>query len=188
LGAPQRHPPQAHGDGRVSLQGLARPQRDAGLSSGHHGLPIRERDPHRRAARRSQGRLPRLRGVARAAGVLLTRALHRAWMLALVSLTVGCAGGAASLPPATIPVDDTTLGTGDVFEVRVYGEPELTGRYRVAQDGSIDFPLVGRLAVAEREPTEVADALREALREGEYLRDPQLSVMVVEYNSKKITV
>jgi protein involved in polysaccharide export with SLBB domain len=118
----------------------------------------------------------------------LIRALFLIAALAVSTASLGCARGAASLPPATAPVDDTTLGTGDVFEVRVYGEPELTGRYRVAQDGTIDYPLVGRVVVAEREPTEVADALREALQAGEYLRDPQLSVMVVEYNSKKITV
>lgn len=100
----------------------------------------------------------------------------------------GCAARGASAPPPAVPVDDTTLGTGDVFDVRVYGEPELSGRYRVAQDGTIDFPLVGRLSVAEREPTEVVDALQAALLEGQFLRAPQVSVMVVEYNSKKITV
>jgi polysaccharide export outer membrane protein len=90
--------------------------------------------------------------------------------------------------PTTPPSDDTTLGPGDVFDVRVFGEENLTGRYRVSQDGSIDFPLLGRVAVDGREPTEVVDALRSGLADGGILRDPQVSVMVVEYNSKKITV
>ena len=84
--------------------------------------------------------------------------------------------------------DDTTLGPGDTFEVRVYGEEDLSNKYRVAQDGTIDFPLIGRVEVAAREPTEVADMIASRLRDGEVLREPQVSVLVEEYNSKRISV
>jgi polysaccharide export outer membrane protein len=87
-----------------------------------------------------------------------------------------------------MPGEDTTLGAGDVFDVRVFGEADLSGTYRVAQDGTIDFPLVGRLAVASREPTEVADLIASRLRDGGMLRNPQVSVLVKEYNSKRISV
>jgi polysaccharide export outer membrane protein len=87
-----------------------------------------------------------------------------------------------------LPGDDTTLGSGDVFDVRVFGEPDLALTYRVAPDGSIDFPLVGRVPVAGLEPTAVADLLSTRLREGGYLRSPQVSVLVKEYNSKRISI
>ena len=80
------------------------------------------------------------------------------------------------------------MGAGDVFEVRVYGEEGLTGSYRVAQDGTIDFPFIGRMGVAGLEPTAVADRIREGLVTGLFLRQPQISVMVTEYNSKRISV
>jgi hypothetical protein len=38
------------------------------------------------------------------------------------------------------PHVDMSLGPDDVFEVRVYGEAELTGIYRVSADGAIDCP------------------------------------------------
>jgi polysaccharide export outer membrane protein len=72
--------------------------------------------------------------------------------------------------------------------VRVYGEPDLSASYTVDRDGTIDFPYVGRIEVAEREPSRVADLLEERLRDGEVLVDPQISVVVTEYRSKRISV
>jgi polysaccharide export outer membrane protein len=82
---------------------------------------------------------------------------------------------------------DVTLGPTDVFEVRVYGEPDLSGTYRVDVDGTIDFPLIGRLRVAGQVPSDVATQITEKLAQG-YLKNPQVSILVKEYNSKKITV
>src|SRR5688572_7151011 len=69
-------------------------------------------------------------------------------MLVLSVAAMACGGGARRAPSAPLAGDDTTLGVGDVLDVRVYGEEELTGTYRVAQDGTIDFPFIGRVAVA----------------------------------------
>lgn len=87
-----------------------------------------------------------------------------------------------------IPSDDTSLGAGDVFEVRVYGGDDFPTAYRVARDGTIDFPLIGRLEVAGLEPTGVADLIATRLREAEFFVDPQVSVMVTENNSKRVMV
>ncbi len=100
----------------------------------------------------------------------------------------GCGGQRLPQSPPVLPGDDTTLGSGDVFDVRVFGETDLGASYRVAQDGSIDFPLVGRVVVAGLEPTGVADLLAERLRGGQFLRNPQVSVLVREYNSKRISI
>lgn len=79
------------------------------------------------------------------------------------------------------------LGVDDVFEVRVYGDPELSGLYRVTSEGNIDFPYVGRLAVANHSSSEVQSLITEKLRDG-YLRNPQVTVMVKEWNSRKVSV
>lgn len=88
-------------------------------------------------------------------------------------------------PPAT---DDTTLGPGDAFSVRVFGEEALSGDHQVAPDGTINFPLLGAVDVAGLEPTEVADKLQNELRDRDLLRDPHISVYVEEYASKRISV
>lgn len=88
-------------------------------------------------------------------------------------------------PPAT---DDTTLGPGDVFAVRVYGEEELSGSHQVAPDGTIDFPLLGSVPVMGLEPPAVADELQRLLKQRDLLRDPHVSVYVEEYVSKRVSV
>ena len=88
-------------------------------------------------------------------------------------------------PPAT---DDTTLGPGDVFAVRVYGEEELSGNHQVAPDGTIDFPLLGSIEVSGMEPPAVANQLEHQLKEQNFLRDPHVSVYVEQYASKRISV
>jgi len=88
-------------------------------------------------------------------------------------------------PPAT---DDTTLGPGDVFSVRVYGEDAMTGSHQVAPDGTIHFPLLGAVQVGGLEPTEVAQKIQSALVEGDLLRDPHVSVYVEAYASKRVSV
>lgn len=113
-------------------------------------------------------------------------------LLAVATLcaTLGMACGSTRPARRSSPaaVEDTSLGFGDTFDVRVFGMTELSGTYRVASDGTIDFPLVGRLEVAGLEPPAVAALVSRRLREGEFLVSPSVSVLVKEYASKRISV
>ena len=80
-----------------------------------------------------------------------------------------------------------TLGPDDVFEVRVYEQVGLSGDFRVAPDGSVDFPLVGTIRVSGLRQDEVAALLRTRLQDG-FLKEPFVTVYIKEYNSKKIFV
>lgn len=102
-------------------------------------------------------------------------------------LLASCASRARapSLPP---PVDLTTLGAGDVFEVRIMGEDKHPTTFTVAPDGSADLPLVGRVACGGLEPQELSDLVRRKLVEDQILLRPIVSVSVKEYNSKRIEV
>ena len=79
---------------------------------------------------------------------------------------------------------DGSLGPGDVFEVRVYQEPGLSGVFRVSPDGKVDFPLIGELGVGGLRQDEVASKIRRGLQDG-YIREPYVTVFIKEYNSKK---
>lgn len=80
------------------------------------------------------------------------------------------------------------LGRDDVIEVTLVGRTDYGNRARVQADGSIQLPLIGRLQVAERSTTEVADAVRAALKSGGFFADPIVSVEVVAYASRYVTV
>jgi len=122
--------------------------------------------------------------------------MRRAAPLALLLALAACAGrqvsegserALAPAAPAAEGVDASALGPGDVFEVRVYGEPDLSGGYRVGPKGDIVFPLCRRVSVSGLTANEVAEKLRACLADG-YIRNAQVSVIVKEYNSKKVFV
>ena len=109
-------------------------------------------------------------------------------VLGLVPLMTGCPATPAvvvrqAAPP---PQVDMSLGPDDVFEVRVYGEPELTGIYRVSAEGAIDVPLIGRQVVRGLTTAQVADVLTDRLRA--YLKAPQVTVFLKEVHSKKVVL
>ena len=109
---------------------------------------------------------------------------------ASLSLSVGACGGVCPPPPKNLPAPTftTSLGVGDVFEVIVVGEERLPKEYRVSPDGTIDFPYIKRLQVADLDPQEVQKRIRAQLQEAKILTDPQVSVFVKQYNSKKINL
>ncbi|MDP1826697.1 MAG: polysaccharide biosynthesis/export family protein [Archangium sp.] len=80
-----------------------------------------------------------------------------------------------------------TLAANDLVEVRVYQEPDLSGVYRVDPDGHIDFPLCGRVKVGGVTASGAADAITTCLKNG-FVRRPQVSALVKEFNSKKVFV
>ena len=118
------------------------------------------------------------------------------WALqsALITLlTSACTQPPPPLPPLLPSGEElrrasaSTLGVGDVVEVRVYQEAELSGLYRVEAHGDFTFPLIGQVQVLNLSPSALAAHIAERLREG-YLRDPQVTVFVKESHSKKVFI
>jgi protein involved in polysaccharide export with SLBB domain len=109
---------------------------------------------------------------------------------AFVACAVPACTSSRPPPPAhlPVPVTSTTIGIGDLFGVQLVGEKDLPVEFRVAPDGTIDYPYIGRVNVVGLEPQELVDLLRKKLVAGKYLTDPQMSVIVKEYVSKRVTV
>jgi protein involved in polysaccharide export with SLBB domain len=109
--------------------------------------------------------------------------------LALVPISSGCADRAVAPYPISEPpkVSDAAFGPGDSFDVRVYGEADLTGTYQAGADGAIAFPLIGRVLVTGKLPSELEIEIQARLADG-YLKNPQVSVLAKEYRSKKVSV
>ena len=109
--------------------------------------------------------------------------------LLLLCLSEGCGPSTKTVVEVApiIPVADTTLGVGDVFDVRVFGENDLSGTYRVGAQGSITFPLAGVIQVEGLEPQMIAKKIADRLSEG-ILRNPQVTVLVKEQTSKKVMI
>ena len=81
----------------------------------------------------------------------------------------------------------SALGAGDVLQVRVYKEKELTGVYRLDEKGRFSFPLIGEIEALGISPIDLSQQIEARLRKG-YIRDPQVTIFVKEFNSKKVFV
>ena len=114
--------------------------------------------------------------------------LVRPLVAALVVAHFACASGPAKPPNLPAPMETSSLGPGDVFEVMVYDEPAMSKPYKVAPNGTIDFPLIGTIEVEGKEAQEVADIIKTALKDKQILKAPSVSVLVKEVNSKKVAV
>lgn len=112
-----------------------------------------------------------------------------AFVLVLVSLTLlACFEPDHSLIPPAKSVDVTSgLNTGDTFEVRVFGEEDVGGSFQVQEDGSIVFPLLGRLEVVGKTQGQLASMLEQQLADG-YLRDPQVTVVLTARENLEVSV
>jgi len=113
----------------------------------------------------------------------------RVWLCLLLLFASACASNQGAhrdtLPP---PTERYVLGPGDTFTLEVLGEKDLPREYQVASDGTVDFPYVHNLKVADLEAQEVARLVRERLIAEKVLSDPSVVVQVKEYASRHVTV
>ena len=81
---------------------------------------------------------------------------------------------------------DYIVGGGDVLKVMVYDEPDISiNGIRISLDGYVNYPLIGNVHVAGLTTSEIESKLETLLRDG-YILHPQISVLVVEYASRKV--
>lgn len=117
------------------------------------------------------------------------------WALALAGAAHAQAPQPAAQSGATpqiAPGLDTSsayvLGRDDSVEVGLLGRSDFGGRARVQADGTIQLNLIGKIQAADRTTAELADAVRKALQQGGYFSDPVVTVEVVGYASRYVTV
>ena len=96
--------------------------------------------------------------------------------------------GATSLSTsADLPVE--RLGPNDLIGISVYDSPELTRMVRVDPDGTIRLPMLqNHIEAAGLYPEQLENSITAALVNEQVMVDPIVSVTVVEYRSRPISV
>jgi len=76
------------------------------------------------------------------------------------------------------------IGPGDVLDINVWKNPELSRQVPVRPDGRITMPLVGDVAAAGLSPEELKTYLQEALKR--FVSSPEVTVIVAEVHSYQV--
>jgi polysaccharide biosynthesis/export protein len=84
--------------------------------------------------------------------------------------------------------NEYVLGTGDVIRVTVYQNADLTLETRVSEAGIISYPLLGTVRVGGLSVTEVEKRIADGLRTGNFVRQPQVTVLVVQVRGNQVSV
>lgn len=86
------------------------------------------------------------------------------------------------------PIDPKTyvIGPEDVLYIAVFHEMELSGAVAVRPDGKITKPLIGDMQAGGLTPERLSAQLKQAF--STYINNPDVTVTVVQVNSKRYTV
>ena len=94
---------------------------------------------------------------------------------------------APASPALTAVSPEYVLRPGDVVQIKVYQEEDLTALSRIGKDGSITLPLLGSVKVASNTVDHAAMLIRDLLAK-DYLVNPQVTLNVSEFAKRRFTV
>lgn len=84
------------------------------------------------------------------------------------------------------PIVEYFIAPDDVIEVFVWQNPDLSKDIIVGPDGTISYPLVGRIQAVDLTLSQLEDKIRERL--SEYIKYPQVSIMLKKASGNKIII
>jgi polysaccharide export outer membrane protein len=97
----------------------------------------------------------------------------------------------ASEPPklqADSPARIIQIGPGDSVSIQVYGQPDMATIVYVSDDGTIPVPLAGSVQIGGLSPSEASKRIEKALKDGNFLVDPHVTLTVTVSRSQRVSV
>jgi len=121
----------------------------------------------------------------RIAGAILTGALVFAASLAMAQTPAPAVAGPNR---ATAAAPAMRLDAGDMLEITTFDTPELSGKFRVDGRGNVTLPIGGAVPVAGLTAEQAATAMERFLRDRDILKNPHVTVLVMEYATQGVSV
>lgn len=85
-----------------------------------------------------------------------------------------------------VPTARTLIHPGDQLSVQVFGDQSLTQQTLVLADGTVDYPLIGRVSLAGKTPDQAADVLASHLHQ--FVRHPVVTVAIFQLAQPDVLV
>ena len=79
------------------------------------------------------------------------------------------------------------ISPNDLIHIKVYQEDDLETKLRISADGSATFPLLGTVQLGGKSVDEATALIRRELAR-DFLVNPQVNLVVLEYSKKRFTV
>jgi polysaccharide biosynthesis/export protein len=102
-------------------------------------------------------------------------------MLGGILVLAGCTPGADLPALPDYVAQNYRLGGGDQIRIIVFGEDQLTGEFRVDDQGMIAIPLLGEVHAGSLTTAELDVQIGDELKRRNLLSDPSVSVEVLAY-------
>jgi polysaccharide biosynthesis/export protein len=80
------------------------------------------------------------------------------------------------------------LAPGFLLSLNVLDDPDFMGAFRIDQAGDIAVPVLGTLHVGGETASEARVQIRQKLLDGQILKDPQVTLTVLEYTAPLVTI
>lgn len=114
--------------------------------------------------------------------------LAKSWLAALTILAAlfGTTPAAAQAT-ATATVNDI-LGPSDTVRVTILQNPDLTTEARLTAQGSLRMPLVGNIDLNGLSSEAAAARIAQRYQDGQFLKDPQVTVTIMQVRSRQVSV
>lgn len=81
---------------------------------------------------------------------------------------------------------DYLLQPGDLVDIQVYKEEDMSRTLRISTQGYIAFPLVGNIKISDLNVSQAANKIEDKLKS--YLKNPSVSLLIKEYANKTLYV
>jgi polysaccharide export outer membrane protein len=110
------------------------------------------------------------------------------WALLFAHTIAGVAQQSGN--PVTNAAPPLKIGSGDLIEVTMFENPDLSGRFRVDERGDITVPLIGQVHLEGATAEEAATMIEKRFVEAQILQpaESHATVFIAEYATQGITV
>ena len=99
---------------------------------------------------------------------------------------IASAAQPASVTSTQPHYDGFVIGNGDLLNISVWKQPDISRSIPVRSDGRISLPLVGEVQAAGETPRKLEEEITSKLQP--YLAQPEVTVIVEQINSQKFNI
>jgi polysaccharide biosynthesis/export protein len=98
------------------------------------------------------------------------------------------AAAPALQPPAASASAQYRLALGDLIRITVFQVPDLSLETRITEAGAISYPLLGSVSLVGLTVADAEQRIAKGLRDGNFVRQPQVSINVIQTRGNQVSV